>query len=110
MGDTTRWAWCLFGVLDLLHAPSCYIFFVHVPLSSQIILSPTFILGAVTFVSLPSPPLAIVQPFASAAVQVISAATAKVGTMNITAPANATAFKRLRIIGVSSCDVNLVFP
>ena len=67
-----------------VHPPSavvlhyCNSFFVHVPLSSQFILSPTFTPGAVTFASLPSPPFAIVQPLASATVHVISAAIATV--------------------------------
>src|SRR4029450_11420043 len=52
----------------------CIIFFVHVPFASHVSLSPTFAPGAATFVSLSSPPLAIVQPFLSASVQVISAA------------------------------------
>jgi hypothetical protein len=56
-------------------------FFVHVPFSSQLSLSPTFAPGAETFVSLSLPPLAMVQPFLSASVQVMSAASATVDMM-----------------------------
>ena len=51
--------------------PYCISFFVHVPFSSQFILSPTFALGAVTFISSPFPPFAIVQPLSSVVVRLL---------------------------------------
>src|SRR4029434_2295189 len=79
----------------------CRSLLVHVPLSSQFILSPTFTPGAVTFSSLPSPPFAIVQPLASATVHVISAARATVAMRNSTASTTVKVCKSFRTISTA---------
>src|SRR5262245_38762067 len=65
----------------------------------QSILSPIFTPAPMTAISLPVASFPMVQPLSSAFEQVISAATAKVETTNITATANTRAIRNLRHIG-----------
>jgi hypothetical protein len=61
----------------------------------QFIFSPIFTPGAVTFISWPSPPFAIVQLLSSAQVQVISAAIATADTINSTDRVNRTKVRKV---------------